>query len=85
MDLSKISFGNNQGPSNVIGCYLCSAMATMEALRLILKKPGVKPVPYYTVFDPYRSIFKQKRLLGGNRNPWQRLKYIVMKKRLKIS
>ena len=84
MDFSSIDLGGGRGPSSGIACYLCSAMAAMEAVRIILKRPGLRPVPAYTIFDPYKTKLRRGRMPGGNRNPWQKIKFVILKKRLGI-
>lgn len=74
MDLSKVDLEAKGGPSLNIACQLCSAMAATEALRVVLKRKGLKPVPYYHQFDPYAQKYRRGYLFWGNRNPLQRLK-----------
>lgn len=83
MDTSKVSLKSRKGPSLNIACQLCSAMAGTEAIRIILKRGGIKPVPYYFQFDPYVQKYCRGKLLMGNKNPLQRLKALVVKHMLK--
>lgn len=77
-DLSRISVIRKKGPSMDVACQLCSAVACTEAIRLILGRPGLKPVPHYHQFDPYALRFVSGRLLWGNRGPIQRLKRFII-------
>ena len=74
MDTSRVDLKTCKGPSLNVACQLCSALAATEALRVILGRPGLKPVPRYLQIDPYTAQFREGTLRGGNRNPLQRLK-----------
>jgi len=80
MDTSKIDLGSKKGPSLNIGCQLCAGMAVTEAIRIVLGRGGVKPVPHFFQFDAYRQIYRKGRLWRGNRNPIQRLKRRLVKR-----
>ena len=82
MDASKVSFKSRKGPSLNIACQLCTGMAGTEAVRIILGKGGVKPVPYYHQFDPYLRKYCTKKLHMGNKHPWQRVRAALVKKML---
>ena len=79
MDLSKVDLDSKAGPSLSIACQACSAMAATEALRILLKRGGIKPVPHYFQFDPYLQKYRQGYLRGGNRNPIQQIKMKYVK------
>jgi len=83
MDLSKVDLDSKAGPSLNIACQVCSAMAATEALRILLNRGGIKPVPWYFQFDPFVQKYRKGKLLMGNRNPIQRIKMIVVKHILK--
>jgi len=74
MDLSRVDLESRAGPSLDIACQVCSAMAATEAVRIILKKEGVKAVPHFFQFDPYVQKYRKGRLYLGNRNPIQQIK-----------
>jgi molybdopterin/thiamine biosynthesis adenylyltransferase len=80
MDRSSVDFTAKAGPSLGIACQLCSGMAATEAVRIILHRPGSRPVPYYCQFDPYRQKYRKGKLYMGNRNPTQRLKMWFIKR-----
>ena len=82
MDTSKLSFKSRKGPSLNLACQLCSSMAGTEAVRIILKKKGLKPVPYYFQFDPFVQKYYKKKLVNGNRNFFQQIKFKVVRKML---
>lgn len=79
MDLSKVDLETKVGPSLNIACQLCSAMAATEAVRIVLRRSGQKPVPYYFQFDAYLQKYRKGKLYLGNRNPMQRLKIPIVK------
>ena len=74
VDLSRVDLDAKAGPSLNIGCQICSGMAATEAVRIILNKGRIKPVPYFCQFDPYLRKYRRGYLFGGNRNPIQQIK-----------
>ncbi len=82
LDLESIDIEKGQGPASVITCYLCSALAAMEAVRIILGRPGLKPVPHYFLFDLYLHEIRKGTLKKGNKSPLQRLKILYLRKKL---
>lgn len=80
IDRSRVSLKRRKGPSSYIACQACASVASMEAVRLVLGRPGVRPAPAYLQFDPYLARFCAGRLLWGNRNPLQRLKLAIAQK-----
>ncbi len=82
MDFSKVDLENKAGPSLNVSCQLCAGMAGTEVLRILLKRKGLKPVPYYFQFDPYLMKLKKGKLYFGNKNPIQKLKMMIVKKLL---
>ncbi len=79
MDLKKVDLDSKAGPSLNIACQLCAGMAAAEAVKIILKKGKIKPVPYYVQYDPYLQKLRKGCLFMGNRNPWQRIKLKFVK------
>jgi molybdopterin/thiamine biosynthesis adenylyltransferase len=79
MNLSKVDFESKAGPSLNVSCQVCAGMAGTEAIRIILKRGGMRPVPYYCQFDPYLMKFRKGKLSLGNKNPVQRLKIRIVK------
>jgi molybdopterin/thiamine biosynthesis adenylyltransferase len=74
MDLSYLDFANRTGPSASLACHLASGVVAAEALKIILRRGRVYCAPNYHQFDAYAGRFVRKRLIGGNRNPAQRIK-----------
>ncbi len=74
MDLSRVDLESKAGPSLNIACQICAGMAATEAVRIILKRGRIKPVPYFFQFDPYAQKYRRGKLHLGNRNPVQKVK-----------
>ncbi|MCG8505902.1 MAG: ThiF family adenylyltransferase [Sphingomonadales bacterium] len=74
IDPSRVDFANRRVPSTGMSCFICSGVAGVEALKVLLGRGRVRPVPCYQHFDPYRETWVRGRVPGGRRNPLQRLK-----------
>lgn len=79
IDSTYVDLEAHKGPSTAASVTLCAAVATTEAIRLLLGRRGVRAVPHYAQFDPYLHQYKQGYLWLGNRNPWQKIKAAVAK------
>jgi hypothetical protein len=66
----------------VAGCKLCSGFIVTRALMALLHPEDVQYVPWYTYVDALLNKSRHRQLSLGNRNPIQRLKSFVAKKRL---
>ncbi len=84
LDLSSIRFAESRGPSIATAIQFCGGLNASEALKLILKRGKIYPVPYYHVFDTYFWEYRRGRLRKGNRDLLQRLRFYYAKKRLKL-
>lgn len=82
LDPKSINLKARKGPSSVAGCKLCAGFITTQALVALLHPEALKCVPWYTYLDARLGRFRHRRLWLGNRNPLQRLKSLVAKKRL---
>jgi molybdopterin/thiamine biosynthesis adenylyltransferase len=83
MDLTHLTFQERSGPSASLACNLSGGVVAAEVLKIILKRGRVYPAPFYHQFDAYLGRFLRKRLIGGNRNPIQRLKCCWLAKHLR--
>ena len=83
MDYSKISVKDHVAPSCALSCQLCAGMVGVEALKIILGRGGVRSAPHYFQFDAYKEKFVHSYLMGGNRNPIQRVKRWMLMKYLR--
>ncbi|MCK5098432.1 MAG: ThiF family adenylyltransferase [Desulfobacteraceae bacterium] len=83
IDPDSISMKTRKGPSLGAACNLCSAVVAAETVRILLKKKGIKPAPYYFQYDLFTRKFHQGYLFKGNRHPLQKIKSKILKNRLK--
>ncbi|MET0106712.1 MAG: ThiF family adenylyltransferase [Sedimenticola sp.] len=84
VDPASIDLKNRKGPSFIGACKLCAGMIAAQVVQAILEPGTLKPIPWYSHFDAKLNKFKHGRLLMGNRNPLQRLKYAYARKILGI-
>lgn len=81
LDLSKVSLTEKRGPSAGLACQLSSGVVAAEALKLLLGRGRVRPVPHFHQFDAYRGRLRRKRLLLANRHPFQLAKRWWLRKK----
>ncbi|MGD8241945.1 MAG: ThiF family adenylyltransferase, partial [Desulfobacterales bacterium] len=81
IDATRIDMHAQQGPSIAAACQLCASVAATEAVRILLKRPGIRSAPYYFQYDPLVRKFHRGQLRMGNRHPLQRLKLNLLKAR----
>lgn len=84
VDPSRVDLANHRVPSTGAACELCAGVASVEAVKLLLRRGRVRAVPYYHQFDAYRGRWAVKKLPGGNRNPLQRVKIAVTRRLAKM-
>ncbi len=82
LDPKSINLKARKGPSSVAGCKLCAGFITSQALIALLHPEELRFVPWYTYLDARLNRLRHRRLWLGNRNPLQRLKSFVAKRRL---
>ena len=83
LDLSYVDPKTGRGPSAGLACLLCAGVAAAESLKILLKRPGVRPAPWYGQFDAYRGILRRGRLPWGVKGPWQTVKRAILIRRLR--
>ncbi len=81
---AAFDLGNRRGPSFSSGCKLASGMIITKAIVALLYPEELKPVPHYTCYDARLNRLKKGYLWLGNRNPIQKLKFFIARKRLGI-
>jgi molybdopterin/thiamine biosynthesis adenylyltransferase len=64
-------------PSSISGVNLASGIVNTLALKILLKKGKIYPVPYSHQFDVMRNKYVRKRLWFGNHGPWQKIKIYI--------
>ncbi|HEY3130869.1 MAG TPA: ThiF family adenylyltransferase [Acidobacteriota bacterium] len=80
MSIKSVNFAARTGPSSSLACQLASGVLAAEAIKILLGRGSIWAAPYYQQFDAYLGRYVRGRLLGGNRNPVQRLKrWIVVR------
>lgn len=82
LDLRQVDPKSGRGPSSGLACQLCSGIAAAETLKILLGRTPPRPAPWAFQFDAYRTRLLKVYLWQGNRNPWQRLKRRVFRRRL---
>jgi len=82
LDPNSINLKARRGPSSVAGCKLCAGFITTQALVALLHPEALRCVPWYTYLDARVGRFHHRRLWMGNRNPLQRIKSLVARRRL---
>lgn len=82
MDMAFTNLEREFGPSLGPTCLMCSGVAAIEALRVLLGRDGLCPAPDSFQFDAYRHLFVRRRLRWGNRGPLQRIKRMIARKML---
>ncbi|MDY0030288.1 MAG: ThiF family adenylyltransferase [Pseudobdellovibrionaceae bacterium] len=82
-DKSYVNLEEARGPSLVFGIDLCSGVVGTEALKILLGRGKIFPMPHYQQFDAYRGKFVRGKLPWGMKGPLMRLRLIILKKILK--
>ncbi len=84
IDPKFINLKEHRGPSVGAACLLASGVIGIESLKILLGRGKILSAPYYHQFDPWTYRFVSKKLMFGNRNPLQKLKMHIMKKKVGI-
>jgi len=79
--MSQVSIKGRNGPSLGLAINLCAAMTATEVTRILLHRGKPKCVPHYSQFDPYRRTYRRGYVPWGNRNPIQRFKLWLARRR----
>lgn len=74
MDLAFLDVQNRTGPSAGLACHLASGVVAGEVMKILLRRGRIYAAPFYHQFDIYLGRYVRKRLVGGNRNPLQKIK-----------
>ena len=83
-DASAVDFKGRKAPSMPMACELCAGIAATEALKILLKRRGVKAAPTGVHFDAYRNRLATTQRPGGNRHPLQRVAIAIARRQLGI-
>jgi molybdopterin/thiamine biosynthesis adenylyltransferase len=82
VDPTTTNLEEKRGPSTIMACELCAGIMGVEALKILLKRGHIYPAPYFHFFDAYLGKYYRKKIPWGNRNPIQKLKRIIVKRKL---
>ncbi|MET0517520.1 MAG: ThiF family adenylyltransferase [Burkholderiaceae bacterium] len=83
VDPSTVSFAERRGPSTGMACSLCTGVAGIEVLKILLGRGKVFAAPHGVHFDGYRNKLVRTWRPWGNRNPIQRLALMIGRRRFK--
>lgn len=81
VDPSAVDLAQRRGPSTGMACQICSGIAGVEALKILLGRGKVFAAPWGVHFDAYRNKLVRTWRPGGNHNPVQRLLMAVARRR----
>ncbi|MDO9047765.1 MAG: ThiF family adenylyltransferase [Methylobacter sp.] len=84
VDPSSVDLAKRKAPSIASGCKLATGMVITQTLLAILHPNELKPLPHYTCYDARLNRLKKGYLWMGNRNPLQKLKFMVARRLLGI-
>ena len=82
VDPAAVDLKARRGPSTGMACALCAGIAGTEALKILLKRGGVRAAPHGAHFDAYRNTLARTWRPWGNRNPLQRLALAISRRKL---
>ncbi len=82
VDLSRVRFDLQQGPSFATAIQMCAGVNASEAVKLIIGRGRIYPSPYCQEFDTYLWRYRRTFLRRGNRSLWQRLKVAYIRRAL---
>ena len=73
---------SGRGPSVAAACRLAAGVVGAEAVKILLHRGHVRAAPCYAQFDAYRCLLRKGRIPMGNRNPLQRFKRHILRRRM---
>lgn len=82
VDPDSVDLSQRKAPSIASGCKLATGMVITQALLAILHPEELKPIPNYTCYDARLNKLKKGNLWLGNKNPVQKIKFMVAKRLL---
>ncbi len=82
VDPFRLDFAAKRAPSTGASCQLCSGVAAVNAVKLMLGRSGVPAIPYHHHYDPYVGKLAVTKLRWGNAGPLQSLKIALGKRGL---
>lgn len=82
VDKTKSDFQNKKAPSLAIGPYLCAGVMGAQVLKVLLNRGQLQVAPWSLHYDAYLNTYKKKYIWGGFKNPFQIIKFYILKKML---
>jgi len=82
VDLSRVNFREQRGPSTIMACQLCAGIAATQVLKLLLGRGPLLAAPRGLHFDAYTNRLARTWRPWGNANPIQRLALAIAKRQL---
>lgn len=82
LEPGAVDLGARKAPSFASGCKLASGMVIGKAVQAFLYPQEIRSLPHYTSYDVRLNAFKNGHVFMGNRNPWQRFKYYLARRKL---
>jgi molybdopterin/thiamine biosynthesis adenylyltransferase len=79
MDRDYVDLVAQKVPSLGPAVQLCSGIAGIETMKLILKRGKVYAAPYFSQYDAYKCSYRRGKLRWGNKGPLQRLKFSLFR------
>lgn len=77
--MMRVSLREKRGPSSIGAVNLCAGVTSITALKILLKKGTICPVPYYHQYDVMKDQYVTGKLWFGNRGLFQRFKIKIAK------
>ncbi len=82
VDPSRMDLRARRVSSSPVGIQLAASVAGTEATKLLLDRGKVRPAPWCHQFDPYLGRWVHTHVTFGYRNPWQRVRTAMLRRRL---
>ncbi len=82
VDPESVDLSQRKAPSIASGCKLATGMVITQTILAILHPKELKPIPYYTCYDARLNRLKKGTLWLGNKNPIQKIKFVIAKRLL---
>lgn len=79
---TAVDLRERRGPSTVMACQLCAGVASIEVLKMLLRRGKIWPAPHAFQFDGYRNKLAHTWRPGGNRHPLNRAAIAIAKRQL---
>jgi molybdopterin/thiamine biosynthesis adenylyltransferase len=82
LDLAELDLRAGVGPSSGAACMMCGALVATETVALLTGKRTPRAAPRYAQWDLLRGKLVRGLILGGGKNPVQRLRRALFRRHL---